>query len=52
MPVTAAWDIPLPYDERRKKIKELEEVIKEHLADIPITEQKGAYRWARALGIL
>jgi len=52
MPVMADFDIPLDYKERREKVKELDELIKEHEATIPLSEQKGAIRWAKALGIL
>ena len=52
MPVTADWDIPLGYQERKLKVKELDELIKKHEATLPLSEQKGAIRWAKALGIL
>jgi len=52
MPVTADWDIPLGYQDRRKKCKELDALIKEHESTMPITAQKGAIRWAKALGMV
>lgn len=45
MPVTADFDIPGDYGERREKTEVLDAMIKRVEAVVPIMAQAGAMRW-------
>lgn len=51
MPVTADWDIPQKYDERRATVEILNVLVEQVLDNaIPKSEWKGIMRWGNALG--
>lgn len=51
MPVTADWDLPVPYgQERRAMTKELDQLVDKVVATMPMSE--GAMSWARGFGLV